>query len=273
MQYRVFANHAHIFPGELRPSGTVEALKKLMDECSIEKAVCFAPFQDRFSESSIGGSSVVWLAEQIKDNPSFVGFGTIEFESGDLAGQVERIAQLGFKGIKIHPAYQEINIMGENACAVYEKAQELGLFLSFHTGIHWHRIRDYNMLLFDEVAFNFPELKFSMEHLGGYHFFREGLAVMCNNSRKPTQTVFAGWTSIDAGDNGLPGAWTISDLELRTIIHQTGEHRSIFGLDFPYNDAENTKRSIERIMNLEIPDSAKEGILGRNLAEVLGVEF
>lgn len=61
--------------------------------------------------------------------------------------------------------------MDDKACEVYSAAQENGLFLSFHTGLHWHRIADYQPLLFDEVAWNFPRLKFSMEHVGGYHFF------------------------------------------------------------------------------------------------------
>ena len=46
--------------------------------------------------------------------------------------------------------------MGDKACEVYSAAQENGLFLSFHTGLHWHRIADYQPLLFDEVAWNFP---------------------------------------------------------------------------------------------------------------------
>lgn len=74
--------------------------------------------------------------------------------------------------------------MGDKACKVYSAAQENGLFLSFHTGLHWYRIADYQPLLFDEVAWNFPRLKFSMEHVGGYHFFRDALAVICNNHHR-----------------------------------------------------------------------------------------
>ena len=42
--------------------------------------------------------------------------------------------------------------MGDKACEVYSAAQENGLFLSFHTGLHWHRIADYQPLLFDEAV-------------------------------------------------------------------------------------------------------------------------
>ena len=44
----IFANHAHVFPKEIRPEGSVESLMRFLDECEIDKAVAFAPFSDRF---------------------------------------------------------------------------------------------------------------------------------------------------------------------------------------------------------------------------------
>ncbi len=68
---------------------------------------------------------------------------------------MEAIYQLGFPGIKLHPAFQHFTSMGKRAFGVYAAAQKKDLFLTFHTGIHWHRISDYNVLLFDEVAPSF----------------------------------------------------------------------------------------------------------------------
>lgn len=270
MKYKIFANHAHVFDAERRPDGTVDELLKLMDACEISKAVCFAPFKGQTSDLDI--DPVEWLAREIEGKDSLIGFGTIDFDRGDIEKQVERIAELGFKGIKVHPAAQEISIVGEEARRMYEAAQDKGLFLSFHTGIHWHRISDYHPILFDEVAFDYPMLQFSMEHIGGYHFFKDALAVMCNTKR-PYPRVYAGWTSIAQPDSNPPSGWTISDEELRTVIYQTGNEFSIFGLDFPYNREDSTNKAIERILNLDIPEEAKRGILGENLARVLDVEL
>ena len=269
----IWANHAHVFPAGAKPGGEIEKLKELTAACNIEKTVCFTCFRDQYERAGLPGDPVGWLSDAIRDDASLIGFGTVDFDRDDIAYQTERIADLGLKGIKIHPAAQEINIMGDKAKEVYRVAQEKGLFLSFHTGIHWHRIRDYDLLLFDEVAWHYPELKFSMEHIGGYHFFREALAVMCNAKRNaPFDTVYAGWTSVAMGEDGLPGEWSLTDDELRTVIRQTGNYRSIFGLDFPYNDIEKTKAAINRIQNLDIPEEAKEGVLGGNLRRALGVE-
>lgn len=263
----IFANHAHVFPEEIRPNGTVQKLIELMDDCGIDKAVAFAPFSDRFHEGGFEGNPNDWLAKEIKGNDRIVGFGTVDFEK-NLRDEVDRIAELGFKGIKMHPPYQEFVIDGEEAFKVYERAEELGLFISFHAGMHWHRLRDNRVILFDEVAWNFPKLKFSLEHIGGYHFFNEGLAVMCNNSRKGDDYVFAGWTTIR--DRYGKSAWSLTDEQLETVILQTGEDRSIFGLDFPYCKADDIKWDIERINRLNISEECKQKILGGTLEKLIG---
>lgn len=272
MREHIWANHAHVFPEASKPGATVNDLKELMAECNIEKAVCFTCFRDQYERSGLSGDSLDWLYSEIKDDPSLIGFGTVDFDRDDIEYQLDKMISYGFKGIKLHPAFQEVHVLCDKIRRVYEKAQKESLFLSFHTGLHWHRIADYKLLLFDEIAFDYPELKFSMEHIGGYHFFRDALAVMCNAERNSeNDTVFAGWTTVAIGDDGIPGPWSLTDDELCTVIKQTGNTRSIFGLDFPYNKADYVKKAIERIENLNIPEEAKEGILGKNLKTALNL--
>ena len=273
--YKIFANHAHVFPKGSKDNAQLENLKELMAECDIEMAVCFAPFNHQTERIGITKSQNKWLYEEIKNENNLIGFGTINFDIGSIQNQVKEIKELGFKGIKIHPAAQEVKVDGRELFEVYAEAEKQGLFVSFHTGLHWHRIKDYSMLLFDEVAFNFPNLKFSMEHVGGYSFFREALLVMNNNSRKGNN-IYAGLTSISMEEDSLgisrQGAWSLTDDDLCTLIHQTGEKNSIFGLDFPYKNVEYTKKAIERIKNLPITEEAKKGILGENLKEALDIK-
>lgn len=265
----IFANHAHVFPEEIKPKGTIDNLKRLMDDCGIDKAVCFAPFPDRFQECARTDTPNEWLAKALKNEPDLYGFGTVDFTK-NLRDEVDRIADFGFKGIKMHPPYQEFDIDGEEAFKVYERAEELGLFITFHCGMHWHRLKGVRPILYDEVGWFFKNLRFSLEHLGGYHFFNESLAVMCNNSRFGVQPrVFAGWTSV-SDCNGVD-EWTLTNEQLETIINQTGDERSIFGLDFPYHNADYINYEIQRFKSLNISDAAKENILGGTLKKVLCV--
>lgn len=268
----IFANHAHLYPRELREDGAKDVLLRLLDDCEIDKAVAFAPFSYRFQESAQFHDVNVneWLAREIAGEDRLVGFGTVDVTEGaaPIADQVQQIFELGLRGIKVHPAAQNIAVDSETAFEIYDKAQQLGLFLSFHTGLHWHRIRDYRMLLFDEVAYNFPDLSFSLEHVGGYTFFREALLVMCNNNRDHPH-VFAGLTSVEPEQNGLCGPWSLTDTELETLIFQTGDTQTIFGLDFPFKKTEYVRRAMARIRSLRISDAAKENILGKTLEKQL----
>lgn len=263
----IFANHAHIYPKEIRPSGSIDSLKKLMENCSIDKCVAFATFPDRFKDSGLDMNQNQWLADKIKTDSSLVGFGTIDFENKDLKGQVDEISDCGFKGIKLHPQAQEFKVDSEEAFEIYSRAEELGLFITFHTGVHWHRLRDNNVLLFDEVAYNFKNLRFSMEHIGGFSFFKEALAVMVNNKRDGRQPrIFAGWTSIFGNDKD---AWSLTDEQLETLLFQTSDNNSIFGLDFPFKDEQYISNSIQRIQSMNLSKLTKEKILGDNLEREL----
>ena len=273
--YRIFANHAHLFPKNTKPNGDIDCLKELLDACEIEGAVCFSPFwhQMNMYAHTTGQNPCEWIADALKNEPKLIGFGTIDFDEKNLKDQVKKVADLGLKGLKIHPAAQEVKINSPELFEVYEEAQAQGLFISFHTGLHWHRISDYQMLLFDEVAYNFPKLRFSMEHIGGYSFFREALLIMNNNSRSEIPHVYAGWTSIametDEMGNARQGAWSLTDDDLCTLVHQAGYKTSIFGLDTPYKGIEQTQQAIDRIKNLPITEEAKHAILGDNLREII----
>lgn len=269
MEYEIFANHAHVFPKSVREEGTVDVLLHTMDECAISKAVCFATFPSQLGPGD--QETNAWLARSIAGNDRLIGFGVIDFDKGDLRAQVDRIADLGFRGIKLHPAYQKFAVDGEKAFEVYARAEELGMFLSFHTGVHWHRIRDYQVWRFDEVAYHFKKLRFSMEHLGGYCFFNEGLAVMLNNMHrgKDEPRIFAGLTSVFDPDANR--AWHLSDDKIYDLIWQTGNTASIFGLDFPYNGTRKIKEAIDHLKNLDLPQQSKQLIFGGNLHRALGI--
>lgn len=267
----VFAHHAHVFPESVRADGTIDRLLKLLDECGIEGAVCFAPFSFQVRHASLHPNR--WLAGELAAHRRLVGFGTVDFARHDIKDQVRESADLGFRGIKVHPNAQEFDVLAPKAMEVYAAAEELKLFLTFHTGIHHSRLKDSSLLKFDEVARQFPRLRFSMEHMGGYHFFNEALAVLANHYPPPWENsrcpIFAGLTSVfTQHQNRL---WYLRPDQIREIILQTSAEQAIFGLDFPYNLERETKMGLEVIRGLGLSESDCEKILGGNLRRELGI--
>lgn len=266
---KIIVNHAHVFQEEVRKEGSIQELKRVMEKCAVDKAVCFAPFSKHY-QSNHGESANRWLYDQIKNDDHFLAFGTIDFSKDDLVGQVEEICQLGFAGIKMHPAFQKFKVDEDRACQVYAAAQKYGLPISFHTGIHWHRISSYNTLLYGEVAYKFPELKICMEHVGGYSFFNEAVAVMCNNPK----TVYAGLTSVfDREKNRF---WYLGKEKVKDLIWLCGIDKCIFGLDFPYNSAEKIADAMnqmqECIAELGMGEEELQKVFGGNLMRMIGQE-
>ncbi len=262
MSREIFAHHAHVFPPSVFPEGTVDDLLHVMDDCGIARCVAFAPFSRYVGDMDANA----WLAKAIQSEDRLTGFGVINMDRDDMEAQVDRISELGLRGIKMHPAFQRFSLMNEKARRVYARAEASGLFISFHTGIHWHRISEYNMLLFDEVAFHYPALRFSLEHAGGYCFFNDAVAVLLNNAAQQPR-VYAGMTSVC--DRDMNRFWYLSDQQILDLIWLVGDDRLIFGLDFPYNDRQKIAQAIRRFEGMDLSEETKGKLFGGNIARIL----
>jgi len=253
----------------------------LMDACGIEKAVCFAPFASQLASSRYAESGANhWLAQALQPHAGrLIGFGTVHLDAaaaGPLGDQVARVRDLGFRGIKLHPAVQRFHILSPPLLTVYEHAQELGLFLSFHTGVHHARLSEARLIDFDEIAYQFPRLRFSLEHAGGYAFLREAIGVIQNNLDRPHATgkgtVYAGLTSVFSAQEP---AWYLPPSgpgSIAELVAQAGADHVIFGLDFPYKSTPYIQEALAVLRDLDLSPPAKDQILGGTLRQLLAPE-
>src|SRR5258708_4075884 len=123
-----------------------------------------------------------------RDHPeAFVGLGSVDPLKGKVAiDELERIEQLGLKGVKLHPSLQAFARDDERHWPLYEKCQEIGLAVLFHTGTSGigagqpgaQGIRlDYaRPIRLDAVAASFPDLQIIAAHFG-YPWHLELLAM------------------------------------------------------------------------------------------------
>ncbi|HEX3356220.1 MAG TPA: amidohydrolase family protein [Tepidisphaeraceae bacterium] len=271
MSYRISVNHAHVFPASVNPKGTIDRLLQMMDACGIEETICFAPFTYQMAGKGTVDQNK-WLADELKTRKNLHGFGTIDPARDDLREQVREAHDLGLKGLKLHPNAQSFDILSPRIFEVYSAAQELGMFITFHTGVHQSRLSETRVLKFDEVAWGFPDLKFSMEHVGGYHFFEEALAVIFNHVPPPWESgkcnVFAGLASVFTHDHNR--FWHLSNERISELAAQVGVQQLIFGLDFPYNLEAETNIGLKTIRDL-FNEQDQALILGGNLRRELGL--
>src|SRR5687768_3903773 len=118
MSIRILAHHAHVMPESVNPDGTIDRLLRLLDACGIDEAVCFAPFGPQMDGQAVGHNA--WLARELKRHTGrLYGFGTVDFRRDDVRDQVREAAELGFRGLKLHPNTQRFDILEDKAMQVY----------------------------------------------------------------------------------------------------------------------------------------------------------
>ena len=268
----MFVNHVHITPRECQEhDATLDTFLSLADKLGVEGAVCFAPSISQFKFCSRTDNPNVWLARTLADRPNLFGYGSLD-PGKPAAPQVKQIAELGFRGIKLHPPGQKFYIFGEWAKEAYAAMEEHRLTADFHMGVHWHRLSDTDPLLCDEIAWHFPKLRMVFEHVGGWHYYRQMLAVITNNAHRGNH-LYAGIASVfDRDPQSVQHIWYLGPEGLEDCRWQIGPDLLIYGLDFPYNTLAQNQHDLEIIRALPWPAKDISALLGGNLRRLLGLD-
>lgn len=227
-----------------------------MKTLKIEKAVVFAPFKEFLPVPKPNE----WLIAEIKSYPNIFGFATISPLEKNISSQLSEFKKKGLVGIKFHPPIFKVGINDSRCQEFYSSAEELALPILIHTGAHGWYLDEYRPLLIDRVARKHPDLRIIIEHMGGYAFFNEALAVVENNPH-----CYAGISSVLQKSSG----WYLPLDRLTLLLERIGSKRIIYGFDFPWNSLEAIKRDLLLIKKLKISTEDKKNMLGNNIATLL----
>lgn len=177
---KVIDFHAHAFPdavaerampvlekeGNIRAAldGKVASLLVSMERAGIERAVLasIATKPDQFG--GILRWSTAMASERLTPFPS------VHPAAPDAVAQVRMIHQAGFKGVKMHPYYQDFDLDEERLFPIYAEMERLGLLFLCHTGFDmaYPRVRKCDPEKIVRVIERFPRLKFITTHLGAW---------------------------------------------------------------------------------------------------------
>ena len=205
------------------------------------------------------------VAQACRDHPqSFVGFGSVDPLKGDRAvAELDRISELGLKGVKLHPSLQAFAPDDERHWPLYERCEDLGLIVLFHTGTSGigagqpggQGIRlDYaRPIRLDTVAASFPSLQIIAAHFG-YPWHTELLAMALHKTNISID--ISGWAP-----RYIPSE-VIRDMKGRL------QNQFVFGSDYPFIQP---KRCLDELATLEIPEPLLEKVLVGNGKRLLGL--
>lgn len=189
-----------------------------------------------------------FVCRQVAENPAFLGFGAIHADLPEIGDEVEKIAAMGMKGIKVHPDFQKFPIDDPRLFPMYEAVQDR-LPVLFHMGdprydfSHPVRLR--------RVLENFPKLEAIAAHFGGHTMQQTACELL-----KSTSCVF----DISSTMMFLPKK------EVERYISIYGAERLAFGTDYPLWDP---VTEVEHFMSLDITAAEKEQIAHKTAQRIL----
>jgi len=250
--------HAHAFPDQVAASaipyleeegdvkanhdGRISSLLAIMDREGVDKSVicCIATRPSQFE-------AIVSWSKQISSD-RIIPFPSFHQDDPQAVEHISQIKEEGFKGIKMHPYYQQFFLDDEKLYPAYEKISELGLILVMHTGfdIAFPRIRRCDPRQILNVMTRFPELKMVTTHLGAWQQWAEVEDLLAG--RKIYMDI----------------SYTLGQIDTKTarrIILKHPREYLLFGTDSPWSGPQKTYKQLQA---LELGDEREELIIRKN---------
>ena len=180
-----------------------------------------------------------YIQHQIQEHDCFLGFGTVHAGMEDLVGEAERIADMGLKGIKIHPDCQRFDIDDPRLYPLYETVQGK-LPMMIHMGdvkfdhSHPSKLR--------RVLERFPKLQVCAAHFGGHTMYETAMEYLSD-----TSCIMDISSTLMFMEKG----------QAERYINHYGAERLAFGTDYPVWDP---VCEVQRFMDLDITQEQREQI-------------
>lgn len=235
---------------------------KYLDRVGVEKAVLI----NYVSPNVMGFTAEVndWVAQYARHAPDrLIPCGSVHPRfSKDCAAEVNRIADLGIRILKVHPPHQLLypNAYRETLpqqAQIYERAEALGLPVIFHTGTSIFpkaRNKFAQPIHIDDLLVDFPKLKIILAHGGRPLWMNESLFLL-----RRSKNVFLDISSIPPQNL----------LKYFPHLDQLAD-QTMFGSDWPGPGVKDIGANLEKFKALPISEEAKRKILRETALGVLG---
>ncbi|MBR4079978.1 MAG: amidohydrolase [Christensenellaceae bacterium] len=197
-----------------------------------------------------------WAQEQ--NHGSIVSFGSVHPKDPEAISELERIRDIGLKGIKLHPDYQGFFADDESVYPIYEKIEELGLPLLFHAGMDPYspHVVHGKPQAIAKIAKEFPRMIVIAAHLGGSKMYEESMEYIYTQDI-PNLYVDTSMTHIYAEPR-----------DIRMAIRMMSTDKVLYASDMPWS---NGKKAADALMQLGLRDDELEKIFYKNALRLLQI--
>lgn len=250
--------HTHCFPDKLAPKaisnlsyhaggleyytdGTAGGLIDSMDKYGVDVSVVMNIATNPHQQQSVNNFAASINSDRL------ISFGSVHPDSENVFEELERIKDMGLKGIKFHPEYQEFYVDEERMKPIYKKISELGLITLFHAGY------DIGFGLTNRCspkrlanALKWFDAPVIAAHWGGWCCWQDVEDYLCSK---------------DVYFDTSFGSGTIPRPIAMEIIEKHGVDKILFGTDTPWHTPKHEMRLLD---TLGLSDSEKDKIYYQN---------
>jgi predicted TIM-barrel fold metal-dependent hydrolase len=277
--------HTHTFPDKIarkaiaslsgkshsKPftDGTVKGLKASMQRSGIDRSVILPVATSPDQVEKINTSAA--LLNQ-KHKGTLFSLGCIHPDYEKVEQEMVRIKELGLRGIKIHPVYQNTDLDDPRFLRIFRQAKKLDLVVVTHTGldIGYPGQVKCSPQMARHVVEKVGIFRFVLAHMGGWRNWNIVPEILAGTGVY-LDTAFSTGEIVPLND----GYWNEEQLpmmgeeEMMNLIRIFGSDHILFGTDSPWSSQ---SESLHFIQDLPLTKVEKEQILCQNARKLLQLE-
>ncbi|MBO4591444.1 MAG: amidohydrolase family protein [Eubacterium sp.] len=297
---RIIDVHTHTFPDKIAAAalealqkdsgskahtdGTVSGLRKSMEEAGVDVSVVLPVVTNPIKASSINNYSAKQNEDFEKTGVFMIG--GIHPETPEYKKVLREAADMGVKGVKLHPDYYGISFDDIRMKRIIDAASEAGLFVITHAGIDIGLYPPICCSL-DSILNVLKDVRpetLILAHMGGWMNWEEVTEVLApvmaeynseirnKNGRKENgvyrDTAFSIGEIVWQGEGDHKGYHQMPDEQFRKMVKTFGSENILFATDCPWAEQ---KDYVIRINNMGLEEQELENIFHKNAEKILNL--
>ena len=244
-------------------SGTAEGRLSSMEQAGICRSVVLPVATNPLKISSINDKVIGQQPSQ-----HLIHFGAMHPQAENWKEELNRLADAGIPGIKLHPQYQGTDITDIRYLRILDHAASLGLITVTHAGDEIAYPGDVRCSpemvrsVFDQLG----SIPLILAHMGGWKNW-ERVADNLAHTGCYLDTAISLGEIVPIDDHYSPAELPLlSEEDFVSLVRAFGSERILFGTDSPWADQ---KQEADRIAALPLTQTEIENILSLNATRLL----
>lgn len=246
--------------------GTASSRFESMKKAGIDLSVNLPVATKAHQVVEINNIAIDSVREEIKEG--IIEFGSMHPEFENIKDELKRISNAGLKGIKIHPAFYQLDICDKRIMNIIYEVCSLDLIVLTHAG--WDiGFEEANYIPIDSLLRIDKEIhpkKMVLAHMGGWNDWDNVEKYLAGSDYYFDTSFSLGKINKRSDLKDPMRTYNMEDKDFVRLSRAHGIEKILFGTDSPWSSQ---KEYVDKINSLDFTDKEREMIFSENAKELL----